>query len=175
MEIRSARSSRTCLVRNLVVELTLAVECGVSNSRIWEVLHNVSVSEFMMPRKEYHALLKEFHGDKYPEVVKKGETIMTNRKKNAQERAQRLKALAAKDKAEKEAAAAAAYIEVKYSIPNGAQRSEESKAVAPKTTSSVGIAPRFLAALGMTGWRVRCSRLVDVCMRKRRPRGAERQ
>ena len=73
----------------------MAVKCGVSNSRIWEVLHNVSVSENMMPRKEYDALLQKFHGDKTAEVVKKGQAIMDKRKAKAKERAEKLKKLAA--------------------------------------------------------------------------------
>lgn len=85
----------------------LAVECGVSNSRIWEVLHNVSVSENLMGNKEYHGLLKKFHGDKYALVVEKGQAIMTKRKAKATERTEKLKKLTAEAKA-KEAAAATA-------------------------------------------------------------------
>lgn len=72
----------------------LAAECGVSNSRVWEVLHNVSVSPNLIDPKEYHALLKQFHGDKYDEIVAKGQSIMDKRKAKAKERAAKLKALA---------------------------------------------------------------------------------
>lgn len=81
----------------------LAVECGVSNSRIWEVLHNVSVSENLINNKEYHGLLQKFHGERYALVVKKGEDIMGKRKAKALERTEKGKRLIAEAKA-KEAA-----------------------------------------------------------------------
>ena len=85
----------------------LAVECGVSNSRIWEVLHNVSVSANMLPVKEYQGLLKKFHGDKTPEIMQKGIDIMAKRKAKALERTEKLKKLTAEQKAKESAAVTA--------------------------------------------------------------------
>lgn len=77
----------------------LAVECGVSNSRIWEVLHNVSVSENLMSSVEYHGLLEKFHGDKYATVAEKGQSIVDKRKAKAVERTQKYKKLTEEAKA----------------------------------------------------------------------------
>ena len=85
----------------------MAVECRVSNSRIWEVLHNVSVSKSLMEPAEYHKLLKKFHGKDYDEIVAKGQNIMDNRKAKAKERTEKIKALQAEQKAKEEAAVAA--------------------------------------------------------------------
>ena len=104
-------------IRNIFKEMSgenpksaveLAVKCGVSNSRIWEVLHNVSVSAAMLATKEYHGLLKAFHGEKFKEVLAQGEKIMANRKQKATERQEKLKKLTAEAAATEAAAAAAA-------------------------------------------------------------------
>lgn len=86
----------------------MAVECRVSNSRIWEVLHNVSVSDTMLPAKEYQASLKKFHGDRYNTVVAKGISIMEKRKAKAKERTENIKKLTTEAKAKEETAAATA-------------------------------------------------------------------